>query len=218
MDFLIASCIFAFILTVSVVVQTSSRRRNTRARVGELLEAISHDVDEQRGQDLIRTDPRRRAAGSSAFGALAQLKPMQRLQQNLWQAGIYLQVSEMLPITLLVAGIGAAAGQIMWGDLALATAAGVGLGALPPLYVRWRAKRRIRAFTLQLPTALDLLRSSLEAGHTLLRGLQVLVEDIGDLLASEFRMVLEQARLGVSVPRAFDELLRRVPSRICVYW
>ena len=53
--------------------------------------------------------------------------------------------------------------------------------------------------------------SSLEAGHTLLRALQVLVEDFGDPLASEFRMVLEQARLGMSLPRAFDELLRRVP-------
>jgi tight adherence protein B len=69
----------------------------------------------------------------------------------------------------------------------------------------------MRAFSLQLPSALDLMCSSLEAGHTLMRALQVLIKDCGDPLASEFRVVLEQARLGMSLPRAFDDLVRRVP-------
>ena len=156
MDLLIASCIFAFIMVISLVVLTSGRRRRARARVGELLEVITREVDEERAQQLIRVDPRRRAGGSAAFAALARLKPLRRLEQSLWQAGLYLHVSEMLLIMLLLTGAGLAAGQLVRGDLLLASATGIGLGALPLVYVRWRGKQRMRAFTLQLPTALDL--------------------------------------------------------------
>jgi tight adherence protein B len=211
MDLIISSCIFAFILAISLVVLTSGRSGRDRTRIRELLEMVTRDADEQRAIELIRVDPRRRANGSAAFAALARLKPLQRLEQTLWQAGLYLHVSEMLLIMVLATGVGLAAGQLATGDMLLASAAAVGLGALPLLYVRWRGKRRMRAFTLQLPAALDLMRSSLEAGHTLLRALQVLIGDCGDPLASEFRIVLEQARLGMSLPRAFDELVRRVP-------
>jgi len=211
MDLLIASGIFAFILAISLVVLTSGRSGRDRAKARELLEVITRDEDEERAEQLIRVDPRRRTEGSAAFAVFARLKPLRRLEQSLWQAGLYLQVSEILLIMALMAGVGMAAGQLVWGDLLLATAAGVGLGALPLVYVRWRGKRRMAAFTMQLPSALDLMRSSLEAGHTLLRALQVLVEDFGDPLASEFRVVLEQARLGMSLSRAFDDLLRRVP-------
>jgi tight adherence protein B len=56
------------------------------------------------------------------------------------------------------------------------------------------------------------MKSSLEAGHTVLRGLQVLVQEFPDPLQSEFRLVLEQTRLGMALPRAFEDLLRRVPE------
>ena len=211
MDLLISSGMFAFILAISLVVLTSGRSGRERTRARELLAVVTRDEEAQRAEDLVRVDPRRRANGSAAFAALARLRPLQRLEQNLWQAGLYLHISEMLLIMLLAAGAGLAAGQLVTGDLLLAGAAGAGLGALPLVYVRWRGRRRMRAFTLQLPAALDLMRSSLEAGHTLLRALQVLIEDFGDPLASEFRVVLEQARLGMALPRAFDELVRRVP-------
>ncbi len=211
MDFLISTCVFGLILAISLVVLTSGGVGRKRARARELLEELTRDPEEERAQELIRADPRQRRGGALALGALARLKPLRRLEQSLWQAGLYLQASELLLIMVLLAGVGTAACQLVWGDLMLDAAGGIGLGSLPLLYVRWRGKRRMRAFSVQLPAALDLMRSSLEAGHTLLRALQVLIQDFGDPLASEFRVVLEQARLGMSLPRAFDELLRRVP-------
>jgi tight adherence protein B len=65
---------------------------------------------------------------------------------------------------------------------------------------------------MQLPFALDLIKSSLEAGHSLMRGLQVLVQEFADPLGGEFRTMLEQTRLGMPLPRAFDDLLARVPE------
>ena len=63
-----------------------------------------------------------------------------------------------------------------------------------------------------MPFALDLIKSSLEAGHTLLRALQVVVGEFADPLGSEFRTVLEQVRLGLPLTRAMEDMLQRVPE------
>jgi len=96
----------------------------------------------------------------------------------------------------------------MW--FALVT--GVVVGVLPLLYIRIRKTRRLKAFATQLPFALDLIKSSLEAGHSLQRAMQVLVSEFADPLGSEFRTVLEQNRIGLPLPRALEDMLKRVPE------
>ena len=88
----------------------------------------------------------------------------------------------------------------------------LGFGLAPLIFIRWRRGRRMKAFDAQLPSALDLVKSSLEAGHSLNRGLQVVVQEFADPLGSEFRTVLEQTRIGLPMPRALDDLLKRVPE------
>ena len=84
--------------------------------------------------------------------------------------------------------------------------------AIPLLYIRFRRTRRLNAFIPQLPFALDLIKSSLEAGSSLSRSLQSVVQEFGDPLGSEFRTVLEQTRIGLPLPRALEGLLKRVPE------
>jgi tight adherence protein B len=141
-----------------------------------------------------------------------RLHLLKRLEQSMWQAGIYMRVSELLLIMVLAFGAGLGIGKIVWDDLMMSLALAAAMSSMPLLYIRFMRKRRLRAFALQLPFALDLMKSSLEAGHSLLRGLQVLVKEFNEPLRSEFRTVLEQARLGMPLPRALDELLKRVPE------
>jgi tight adherence protein B len=87
--------------------------------------------------------------------------------------------------------LGLALGKLLLSDTLIALVIGVAMGVLPVLYIGFRRKRRMREFVIQLPFALDLIKSSLEAGHSLLRGLQVLVQEFADPLGGEFRTVLE---------------------------
>jgi tight adherence protein B len=212
MDILIAAGSFAALLSIALLVLSKSQRGGEGKNARRLLERVTRDDEESRANEIIRTDPRRRAGGSSALAALYRLKPLERLEQSLWQAGIYRGVSELLLIVAALAVAGFAAAELIVGDLMIAFGAAVGCGTLPLLYVRWRRRRRLNTFSLQLPFALDLIRSSLEAGHSVLRGIQVIVDEFVDPLGGEFRIVLEQTRLGMSVTRAFDELLQRVPG------
>jgi tight adherence protein B len=212
MDLLISSGVFALVLVLSLVLFTGGRRDGDKAKAQEMLARVTRaETNDDDGQ-LLRRDPRLRLEGRVVLNAIYRLHLPRRLEENMWQAGVYMHVSEMLLIMVLLFGAGAAAGQLVLRDAWFALLAGAAAGALPLAYIRFRRKRRMRAFAMQLPFALDLIKSSLEAGHSLMRGLQVLVQEFNDPLGGEFRTVLEQTRLGMALPRAFDDLLGRVPE------
>src|SRR5216684_5007670 len=153
-----------------------------------------------------------RQVDHGALSFLYNFNLLRSLEQSMWQAGLYMRVSEMLLIIFLMFGGGLFFGQAMWHDMVFALVPGAAFGLMPIIYIRWRRGRRLRAFVQQLPSALDLVKSSLEAGHSFNRGLQVVVQEFADPLGSEFRTVLEQTRIGLPLPRALDDLLKRVPE------
>jgi len=143
---------------------------------------------------------------------LWKLNLLRKLEENMWQAGIYMRVSEMLLIIVLMFGAGLFGGNIAFGDMWFALGTALITGSLPILFIQWKKQRRLKAFAAQLPFALDLIKSSLEAGHSLQRALQVLVSEFADPLGGEFRTVLEQNRIGLPLPRALEDMLKRVPE------
>jgi tight adherence protein B len=163
-------------------------------------------------EDSITKADSRRLTGQELLSRLYKLNLLQKLEENLWQAGIYARLSDVLLVMLLMFTAGLFAGEALWGIELLSIAVGAAAASLPIVYVRIRRQRRLKAFAKQLPYALDLIKSSLEAGHTLLRGLQVVVAEFADPIGTEFRSAIEQSRLGLPLPRALEEMLKRVPQ------
>jgi tight adherence protein B len=214
MDLLIASGIFGVVIALIIVLISSGHGRRQDRMTAALLEEVTRTKEEDpTAQLLLRKDPRRRQEETlPLLTMIYRLHLLKRLEQSMWQAGVYMRVSELLLIMVLAFGAGLGIGKIVSDDLMLSLALAAAMGSMPILYIRFMRKRRLKAFALQLPFALDLMKSSLEAGHSLLRGLQVLVKEFNEPLRSEFRTVLEQARLGMPLPKALDELLKRVPE------
>jgi tight adherence protein B len=206
MDLLLASGVFALVF-ICLLVWLSSRGGEVEQKQS-LLRRMARP-EEDADVDITRKGPPR---DEGAFSFVYRLNLLRQLEENMWQAGIYMRVSEMLLIVLLMFLAGLFVGEAVWRDLVLAMAPAIGLGILPLFYIRFRRGRRLRAFIGQLPFALDLMKSSLEAGHSLNRGLQVVVQEFGDPLGSEFRTVLEQTRIGLPLPRALEDMLKRVPE------
>ena len=186
-------------------------RRSHRPSLSRLVMKRMSRPDETADNDITKTDRHRRSS-TEILAWLYQLHLLQKLEENLWQAGIYARVADVLLVILMMFAAGLFAGQAIWGDPMVSIVMGAGLGSLPIFYIRLKKLRRLKAFAAQLPYALDLIKSSLEAGHTLLRGLQVVVSEFADPLASEFRSAIEQSRLGLPLPRALEEMLKRVPQ------
>jgi tight adherence protein B len=137
---------------------------------------------------------------------------LRKLEEMMWQAGMYMRVADILLIMTLLFGAGIFGANAMFGELWIGAISGVLLATLPIAVIRFRRTRRLKQFGQQLPFTLDLIKSSLEAGHSLQRALQVVVSEFADPIGSEFRTVLEQNRIGLSLPRALEDMLRRVPE------
>lgn len=207
MNFLIASAIFALVFVALLGFLTSRNLESDEAQLRTRRMRPANQVDE----DVTIVKPRRQR--SEGLGSWAsRLDVFRLLEENMWQAGIYTRVGDMMLVIVLLFVAGAGVVAFLWHDMLGALGAGVALGAIPVVYIRVRRNRRTKAFARQLPYALDLIKSSLEAGHSLHRALQVLVGEFSDPLGGEFRTVLEQTRIGLPLPRALEEMLRRVPE------
>jgi tight adherence protein B len=210
MEFVLPLIVFLTVLTVAVVVmfrhdQTSQRQMVLSRMSGPTLEEVEEEVD------IKRAAPVRESA---FFGNLiSRVRLIGRLEENLWQAGLYIKASDVMALMLVLGLAGGAAGVVWGGGLTFsAIVVAVVMASLPLLYVLWRKRRRLREFDQQLPEILDMIKSSLDAGHTLQRALQVTVEEFADPACSEFRIVLEQNRLGVPLARALEYMLARMPD------
>ncbi|MHB8381869.1 MAG: type II secretion system F family protein [Candidatus Binataceae bacterium] len=206
MDFLIASGIFAIIFVFALVMITGRKTETDQTR--EISRRLTRPADDTE-TGIMR---KRRPEEGQMLAVVYQLNVLRHLEEMMWQAGMYMRVADILLIMVLMFGGGMFLGEAFFGDLLFGFGAGVIFGAMPLVYVQFKKKLRLKAFGNQLPFALDLIKSSLEAGHSLQRALQVVVGEFADPLGVEFRTVLEQSRIGLPLPRALDDMLKRVPE------
>jgi tight adherence protein B len=206
MDLVMASGIFALVF-MTVLVFSSSRGTEVEQQ-REVARRLTRPPDEIE-IDVMR---KRRPSEGQLLSALYDFNLLRKLEESMWQAGLYMRVGDILLIVVLLFGAGMFGGNVLFHQMWFAFGAGALMACIPLAYISFRKKRRLRQFGQQLPFALDMIKSSLEAGHSLQRALQVVVSEFADPLGSEFRTVLEQNRIGLPLPRALEDMLKRVPE------
>ena len=97
-------------------------------------------------------------------------------------------------------------------DLIPGLIAGVLAAALPILVLRAKGARRLRKFNQKLPDALDLMARALRAGHSVGAAIEIVAQEGGEPLRSEFGEVYKQQSFGLPQRDALLQLGRRVPS------
>jgi tight adherence protein B len=184
-------------------------RRSLRERLDPRLPRATGDSGEP--ADILRQET---LSGFASLNTLLQrFSPAAYLGRRISEAGMKVHV------TTVLFGIGfltLTTGLLLQRHFAVSRPVAMAVGAacgilLPHLYLQKRRRKRLEAFITQLPGALDMLTSSLHAGHSLTYALDVAIEELQDPIAAEFRTVLEEIRLGLSAKEAFEGLQRRVP-------
>jgi tight adherence protein B len=160
--------------------------------------------------------PDRRATTAGETVALAQrvllrVDPANRLPVALELAGLQIKAPDLLVVGAVAALTGALLGAVLGGAaLALLLLVGAPLGIY--LFLRVRTDRRRRAFAEQLDDALQLMASSLRAGHSLLRAVDAVSRDTQAPMSVEFARVVNEARVGRDLGEALDEVADRTGS------
>ena len=124
-------------------------------------------------------------------------------------------MSTTLPNFVLAVGLWtvvAAAGGVLLGGplLGLLMVVLVPLGAR--LLVAFKAGRRQAAFADQLDDSLQLMASSLRAGHSLLRAVDAVSQDAVSPTAEEFSRIVNETRVGRDLSDSLDEVAARMGS------
>ena len=163
--------------------------------------------------------------GPAEFLKQTILSEIKWLNQLLERWGVAHKISVLLvqaesswsvSTVLLASGIlglmGFAIARFWLVDLLPGLIAGTLAAALPILVLRGKGARRLRRFNQKLPAALDLMARALRAGHSVAAAIEIVAQEGGEPLRSEFREVYKQQSFGLPQRDALLQLGRRVPS------
>jgi tight adherence protein C len=190
-----------------------------RAAVAQQLQRVQADGPTM----FVPARPRRRAgaAVASQLAAVAQrLQPgtsHEQLRRRLHMAGVHASPQQFLAAKsglALLALAGAGAGALGGNDraLLLGPVFAVLMFLLPGCVLTMRQRRRRLQVELELPDALDLLTVSVEAGLGFDSAVQMVTQRMDGPLSDEFRVMIEEMRLGASRRQAMRAIGERTGS------
>ncbi len=150
------------------------------------------------------------AAGAAVERALARRGRIASGQAELERAGVATPQPQFVLAVGLVTVLSTVIGVLLGGLPGLLFVVAVPFGAR--LLVRVRASRRQAAFADQLDDSLQLMASSLRAGHSLLRAVDAVSQDADRPTADEFARIVNETRVGRDLNDAMDEVAERMGS------
>jgi tight adherence protein B len=155
---------------------------------------------------------------SAKSAAAAMLKRNQGLENKIAQrlegAGSRWRPAEWLLFHAAVFLLASIVGLLLGGGNLVIGLIFMALGALGPwFYLGFRRGRRKKKFERALPDTLQLMSGSLAAGLSLAQSVDTIVKDGMEPVASEFRKVLVETRLGLSLETALQGVADRFQSK-----
>ncbi len=81
----------------------------------------------------------------------------------------------------------------------------------PRIIVDHLVQKRIKAYSLQMVDALQLLSNGIRAGLSVPQAIGMIVDEMPAPISQEFNIILQQNRIGVPLEECFENLSKRVP-------
>ncbi len=114
-------------------------------------------------------------------------------------------------LAMVLFGLGSA--SFSWGKGGLLAAlAALAAFPAPRLYLRYRKRNRLIRFNEQLEDALTSMGSALKAGFSINQALDVIAQENRPPISFEFRLLMQEIRLGVPIEEALAKMVDRLES------
>lgn len=142
---------------------------------------------------------------------LAKFKIINKLDDLMMQSGQLWSFKKFFQITTIAGLFGLLAGFLLKLNFILFLFLFLIAAFIPLAHLTVKKNKRIKKFEEQLPEALDSICRSLKAGHAFNSAFNLVGEEFPEPIASEFRITMEENKLGVSMSDAMQNLAKRVP-------
>ena len=157
--------------------------------------------------------PRRPAVGERLDTAIGDRGFTRGIRSRIARADVKLRVSEYIGLRIGFALLAGILVFVLLGRVPLfALLAFIAGSFIPPIFLNVTARRRLRAFEDQLSQTLNLWVNALRSGYSVLQSMEAIATELPPPVSSEFERVVQEVRLGLSVPQALSNMLRRMPS------
>jgi tight adherence protein B len=188
---------------------TEERVVQYAARAGTGAPASAPVVSQPRAEDSAL-----KSAKSAADTVLKRSQSLeQRIQRRLEGAGSALRPAEWLLLHVGIFLLASVLGLVLGKGSLIVGLIFMVLGALLPwMYLGFRKKRRKKAFERSLPDTLQLMSGSLAAGLSLAQSVDTICRESSEPISSEFKRVLVETRLGLSLETALQGVADRFQS------
>ncbi|NPA27292.1 MAG: secretion system protein F [Chloroflexi bacterium] len=198
----------AFLLLVlgAILSVTSSGAKDIEDRLAEYIssEELSELEQVRKTQESLWKQLNRRAERTNWW---------QRLRRDLIRAGLRLTPFEYILLRIAAFVLGPVLGYILGRGSWLVAGLGLLVGLFGPGWlIRFLQRRRVSQFEAQLVDTLNLMVNGLRAGFSVTQVIESIASEMPPPTSEEFRRVVQETQIGLSLEEALDHLVERVPS------
>src|SRR5215213_3097808 len=192
-----------FLLIVGVIVSITSERSLVEERLGRFLEDDRPQPEGEAGGSVL-TDWLNRRVAKSSMG--------DRVSRELARADLKFKVAEYYALVFMSTVVAALAAYLIQPYPASALIGAVIGFLIPRFYVKRQQTVRLNKFNDQLSDMLNLMVNGLRAGYSTMQAMEAVSRELPAPISDEFHRVVQEMQIGISMEKALDNLLRRIPS------
>lgn len=189
------------LLIVGIVVTVTSERSLVEERIGRFVE--QEKIEDVKVRSTPITDWLTKRVEKSSWG--------ETIARDLARADLKLKPGEYIALHFISLVTVAALFFLLGGEVLMVVGAVVGF-FLPRFYVSRAKGKRLQKFNDQLGDMLNLMVNGLRAGYSTMQAMEAVSKELPSPISDEFRRLVQEMQLGVSMEKAMDNLLRRIPS------
>lgn len=192
------------LLIVGAVVNSSDQKTLVDDRINKFLEENQKKESDRESRGAIGEWVNKRVERTTLG---------ERIARDLARADLKIKPGEYIALYVILMIFGALIAFFLGGRIPVSALIGAGIGALiPGFYVKSQKSKRLVKFNDQLPDMLNLVVNGLRAGYSTMQAMEAVSKELPPPICDEFRRVVQEMQLGISMEKALDNLLRRIPS------
>ena len=202
MILLVGGGVVLILLIVGVIVSIASERSLVEERLGRFLE--EERPEPEAGGRSILTDWVNRRVSRSSMG--------DRISRELARADLKFKVAEYYALIFMSTVVTGFVAFLIQPHIASAVIGAVVGFFLPRFYVKRQQAVRLSKFNDQLGDMLNLMVNGLRAGYSTMQAMEAVSRELPVPICDEFHRVVQEMQIGITMEKALDNLLRRIPS------
>lgn len=208
--FILSTLTFGFLLTAFAERKLKVKRRIEQFIPKERVEATDEN---QQKRKRVKRSSLKDFVGLLSKNIKTNDTKRNKLEAEIESAGLPLKVEEFLVIRIFSFAVAFIIPLLFGVHFLVTIFLGFICWNIPTMYIRRKKRIRVTTSGSQLPQVLEIMATAMKSGFSFMQAMQLVSKEMPDPIGMEFQKTIREINLGVSVEKAFENLLLRLPNQ-----